>query len=436
MGRQANVFSFLAGDSRGHCIPNRGLTLTRSFHKGKDLVKRLNLLGVRAVKPARKQQHSRPEMAKTVLITGGAGFIASHCAAALLRNGYRVRALDNLDPQIHGAEREPPNYLDRRVELLVGDIRSPKVVRRALSDTDAVLHLAARVGVGQSMYEVADYTDVNSRGTAVLLEAMIERSIRRPFDRLVVASSMSIYGEGRYRASDGRLLANVERSPVRLKQGHWEPTDSCGRPIEAVPTDESKTPSTLSVYALSKYDQECLCLMVGGAYEIPTVALRFFNVYGPHQALSNPYSGVLAIFAARLLNERPPLIFEDGEQRRDFVYAGDVAEACRLALEVEGAVGHAFNIGSGRPVTIKDVARLLADTLAVPIEPEITGECRVGDVRHCFPDIGAARSVLGYQPRTQLEAGLERLVSWLTGRVAVDRVGEARAALVARGLTL
>ena len=373
-------------------------------------------------------------MAKTVLITGGAGFIASHCAAALLHHGYRVRALDNLDQQIHGAERRPPSYLDRRVELLIGDIRSPKTVRRALNDADAVLHLAARVGVGQSMYEVADYTDVNSRGTAVLLEAMIERAKRRPFDRLIVASSMSIYGEGRYRASDGRLLANVERSPMRLKQGYWEPTDGAGRLLEAVPTDEDKTPSMLSVYALSKYDQECLCLMVGGAYEIPTVALRFFNVYGPHQALSNPYSGVF--FASRLINGNPPLIFEDGEQRRDFVYAGDVAEACRLALEAEGAVGRALNIGSGQPVTIKEVARLLADTLGVPIEPEITGECRVGDVRHCFPDIAAARSVLGYRPRTQLDGGLAELVSWLRGRVAIDRVGEARAALAARGLTL
>jgi dTDP-L-rhamnose 4-epimerase len=375
-------------------------------------------------------------MAKTVLITGGAGFIASHCAAALLRHGYRVRALDNLDPQIHGSERRPPNYLDRRVELLIGDIRSAKAVRRALADADAVLHLAARVGVGQSMYEVADYTDVNSRGTAVLLEAMIERAERRPFDRLVVASSMSIYGEGRYRAGDGCLVANVERSSSQLKRGIWEPTDASGRPLEAVPTDENKNPSMLSVYALSKYDQECLCLMVGGAYEIPTVALRFFNVYGPHQALSNPYSGVLAIFAARLLNDRRPIIFEDGEQRRDFVHASDVAEACRLALETDGAVGRAFNIGSGRPITIKEVARLLADTMGIPIEPEITGECRIGDVRHCFPDIGAARSVLGYRPRTQLEAGLEELVGWLRGRVAVDRVSEARAALAVRGLTL
>jgi len=375
-------------------------------------------------------------MQKTVLITGGAGFIASHCAAALLRHGYRVRALDNLDPQIHGAERRPPSYLDRRVELLIGDIRSAKSVRRALIDVDAVLHLAARVGVGQSMYEVADYTDVNGRGTAVLLEAMIERAKRRPFDRLVAASSMSIYGEGLYRTADGRLLVNVERSSSQLKRGVWEPTDGCGRPLEAVPTDEKKTPSMHSVYALSKYDQERLCLMVGGAYEIPTVALRFFNVYGPHQALSNPYSGVLAIFAARLLNERPPLIFEDGQQRRDFVFAGDVAEACRLALQTDAAVGRAFNIGSGRPVTIREAAGLLADTLGVPIEPEITGECRIGDVRHCFPDISAARSVLGYEPRTQLAAGLVELVGWIKGRVAVDRVSEARAALAARGLTL
>jgi dTDP-L-rhamnose 4-epimerase len=381
-------------------------------------------------------QRSQPRMEKTVLITGGAGFIASHCTDALLRRGYRVRALDNLDPQIHGAERRPPTYLDRRVELLIGDIRSAKSVRRALADVDAVLHLAARVGVGQSMYEVADYTDVNTRGTAVLLEAMIDRAKRRPFDRLVVASSMSIYGEGLYRTWDGRLLANVERSSAQLKLGLWEPADSSGRPLEAMPTHEQKTPSVLSVYALSKYDQECLCLTVGRAYEIPTVALRFFNVYGPHQALSNPYSGVLAIFAARLLNERPPLIFEDGRQRRDFVYAGDVAEACRLALETEAAIGRAFNIGSGRPVTITEVATLLADALGVPIEPEITGECRIGDVRHCFPDISAARSVLGYEPRTEFDAGLLELVGWLKGRVAVDRVGEARAALAARGLTL
>ncbi|MBV9859189.1 MAG: NAD-dependent epimerase/dehydratase family protein [Alphaproteobacteria bacterium] len=375
-------------------------------------------------------------MTRTVLITGGAGFIASHCAALLLQHGCNVRALDNLDPQIHGPERNPPAYLDRRVELIVGDVRSPRTVRRALAGVDAVIHLAARVGVGQSMYEIADYTDVNGRGTAVLLEAMIERAQRQPFQRLVVASSMSVYGEGLYRAPDGSLVTAIERDPKRLKRGLWEPVDGAGRPLEALPTPETKPPSMLSVYALSKYDQERLCLMVGSAYDIPTVALRFFNVYGPHQALSNPYSGVLAIFAARLLNDRPPLIFEDGEQRRDFVYVGDVAEACRLALDSDAAIGKALNIGSDNPVTIKRVARLLAETLGSAIEPEITGECRVGDVRHCFPDMAETRAVLGYRPQTRLEDGLRRLVAWLDGRVAVDRVGEARAALAARGLTV
>jgi dTDP-L-rhamnose 4-epimerase len=375
-------------------------------------------------------------MTLTVLITGGAGFIASHCAALLLRQGCEVRALDNLDAQIHGAERRPPAYLDRRIDLVVGDIRSPRLVRRALAGVDAVIHLAARVGVGQSMYEVADYTDVNSRGTAVLLEAMVERARRRPFARLVVASSMSVYGEGLYRTADGTLVPVVERAARRLKSGLWEPTDADGEPLEPLPTPETKPVSMGSVYALSKYDQERLCLLVGGAYDIPTVALRFFNVYGPHQALSNPYSGVLAIFAARLLNNRSPLVFEDGEQRRDFVYVGDVAEACRLALCSDAAIGHAVNIGSGRAVTINQVARLLAEALGVAIEPEVTGECRVGDIRHCFPDISQARSVLGYRPRTTLEEGIGKLVAWLDGRVAIDRVGEALTALASRGLTV
>src|ERR1700704_4794788 len=247
---------------------------------------------------------------------------------------------------------------------------------------------------------------------------------------------MSIYGEGMYRTADGGLVQDAQRNARHLKRAVWDPVDAAGRKLEAVPTPEIKAPSICSVYALSKYDQERLCLLVGGAYDIPTIALRFFNVYGPHQALSNPYTGVLAIFAARLLNNRPPLIFEDGKQRRDFVYAGDVADACRLALEVDGAIGRAFNIGSGRPVTIEEVARLLAETLGVPIEPEITGECRIGDVRHCFPDISEARAALGYRPRTTLAAGLQKLVRWLDGRVAVDHVGEARAALASRGLTL
>ncbi len=375
-------------------------------------------------------------MQKKILVTGGAGFIASHLIDTLPKRGYEVRAFDNLDPQIHGANRTIPDYLDASIELTIGDIRDAAAVRRAIQDVDAVFHFAARVGVGQSMYEIADYTDVNNRGTAILLEAMIDRARERPFDRLVVASSMSIYGEGLYRSADDQVVTNAERSRGQLRDHFWDPVGEDGRVLIPVATPETKTPSLMSVYALSKYDQERLCLLIGGAYGIPTVALRFFNVYGPRQALSNPYSGVLAIFAARLLNRKPPLIFEDGLQQRDFVHVGDVAEACRLALEVEGAVGHSLNVGSGRPVSIRYVADRLAATLGIDIEPEITGEYRVGDIRHCFPDIEQAQKALGYRPRMRLEDGIAELAGWLEGRIAVDRIAEAREALAARSLTL
>jgi dTDP-L-rhamnose 4-epimerase len=375
-------------------------------------------------------------MPQKILITGGAGFIGSHLADLLLAHGYEVRALDNLDPQIHGERRRVPDYLDDEVELVVGDVRDSETVRRCLHDTDAVFHFAARVGVGQSMYEVIDYTDVNNRGTTVLLEAMIERAKRRPFDRLVVASSMSVYGEGLYQRSDGGLVGNAERSIERLRRGRFDPVDHDGEPLTPLITPETKTPSLMSVYALSKYDQERLCLLIGNAYGIPTVALRFFNVYGPRQALSNPYSGVLAIFASRLLNGKSPLIFEDGEQRRDFVHVGDIAAACRLALEVDSAVGGSFNIGSGNTITVSQVAQRLARTIGVDIDPEVTGQCRVGDVRHCFPDITLAQTIMGFQPRMRIEAGMEELAGWLEGKIAIDRVAEAREALAMRSLTI
>jgi dTDP-L-rhamnose 4-epimerase len=375
-------------------------------------------------------------MSRLVLITGGAGFIASHCADDLLRRGYRVRALDNLDPQVHGTTGAPPDYLDSEVDLIVGDVRDPDCVRRALDGVDAVFHFAARVGVGQSMYEIADYTAVNNKGTAVLLEAILERGKRRPIDRLVVASSMSIYGEGLYQAADGSLVERACRTIEQLRQQDWEPRNGDGAALTPVATPESKAPSLSSVYALSKYDQERLCLMLGAAYGIPTVALRFFNVYGQRQALSNPYTGVLAIFAARLLNKKPPLIFEDGRQRRDFVHVGDVAEACRLALEVEGANGRALNIGSGQSSTVLEIAHRLADALGVDIAPDVTNQCRIGDIRHCFPDISEAQAVLGYQPRHRLEDGIEELAEWLGGQIAADRAEHARAELAGRGLSL
>jgi dTDP-L-rhamnose 4-epimerase len=372
-------------------------------------------------------------MPRRVLITGGAGFIGSHVADNLLRHGYEVRALDNLSSQVHGPEAGRPSYLNPDVELIVGDIRNRQVVDRTLNGIDAVFHFAAAVGVGQSMYELAHYTASNNLGTAILLEALVAR----PVDRLVVASSMSVYGEGLYRNAAGAAVLAPERSSAQLRRGEWEPVDSDGAPLAPVATPETKPPSLASVYALSKYDQERLCLMVGGAYGIHTTALRFFNVYGPRQALSNPYTGVLAIFAARLLNDNPPLIFEDGEQRRDFVNVLDIAECCRLALEMPQSSGQVFNVGSGGWTTVNEIARRLAEQLGKQhLSPEITRKYRVGDIRHCFADISRARHVLGYAPRVDLEEGLRDLVLWLDGQIAADRVAEARRALEIRGLTV
>jgi dTDP-L-rhamnose 4-epimerase len=373
-------------------------------------------------------------MSRAVLITGGAGFIGSHLADALLRRGDRVRVLDNLDPQVHGAGQRRPDYLDDDVELVAGDVRDAAAVERALDGIDSVFHLAACVGVGQSMYEVARYTDVNNRGTAVLLEALI----KRPVERLVVASSMSLYGEGLYRSADGTITAAAERTLDQLKERRWEVTDANGNTLTPVPTPETKTPSLASVYALSKYDQERLTLMVGRAYNIPTVALRFFNVYGTRQALSNPYTGVLAIFASRLLNDKPPLVNEDGNQRRDFVSVHDVADACILAMEhAPDVAGQVFNVGSGRNYTVLEVARRLSDVLGkTNLEPDISGKYRVGDIRHCFADISLTRDLLGYEPKVAFEDGLVQLAQWLEGQIAVDRVQQAAAELSARGLTL
>lgn len=372
-------------------------------------------------------------MNKRILITGGAGFIGSHLADELLAHGYQVRVLDCLAPQVHGANAKKPDYLNSEVELLVGDVCDPETVRRALEGIDAVCHLAALVGVGQSMYEVAPYTEVNNLGTATLLQALIER----PVERLLVASSMSIYGEGLYRAPDGNAAVGVERNLEQLKAGDWEVRNVAREILTPLPTPETKAPALASVYALSKYDQERMCLLIGRAYSIPTVALRFFNVFGTRQSISNPYTGVLAIFASRFLNHRAPLIFEDGGQQRDFVSVYDVTQACRLALEVPDAAGEVFNVGSGQHYTVCEVAERMASALNQPdIQPEVTGNYRVGDIRHCFADISRARAVLGYEPRISFEEGLKELATWLEGRVAEDRVAEASAELAARGLTI
>jgi dTDP-L-rhamnose 4-epimerase len=374
-----------------------------------------------------------PRAGTRVLITGGAGFIGSHVANLLTEHGCRVRAYDTLTDQVHGGADGFPDHLHADVECVNGDVRDRDALRAALQDVDAVYHLAAAVGVGQSMYQIAHYTAVNNLGTAILLECLAER----PVERLVVASSMSVYGEGLYRLGD-RLIEPAGRARDQLRRGEWEVLEA-GVPLTPVPTPEEKTPIPTSVYALSKYDQEKLCLLAGDAYGIPTVALRFFNVYGPYQALSNPYTGVLAIFAARCLNGNPPLIFEDGRQQRDFVNVRDVARACMLAMTTT-ATGQAFNVGSGKAYSIAEIAEAIIEAVGANVAPEVTGNFRVGDIRHCYADIGKARQFLGYEPQVGLRDGLKQLAEWLsqaeTRDGARDNFMHASSELARRGLTL
>ena len=372
-------------------------------------------------------------MISTVLITGGAGFIGSHLTDHLLAQGYSVRILDALVPQVHGDTGRHPAYLSRHAEFIRGDIRDPEAVQRALKGVDAVFHLAATVGVGQSMYQIHLYSDVNALGTAVLLEALADH----PVKRLVVASSMSVYGEGLYKTSAGQTVENAARSLARLRSHEWDLYGDHEEKLLPVATPETKIPALHSVYALSKYYQERLCLNVAQAYGIPCIGLRFFNVFGTRQSLSNPYTGVLAIFASRLLNNRPPMIHEDGLQRRDFVYIKDLVQACGLALSVSECGGQVFNIGSGRASTILEVAEKLAMALDKPdIEPQITGKYRSGDIRNCFADISKAREVLGYKPLYGLEEGLAELVEWLSTQSAEDHSSVAARQLAERGLTV
>lgn len=369
-------------------------------------------------------------MSKTVLVTGGAGFIGRAVIARLVDQGHRVRVLDALVEQVHGGSGWPAE-LTGMAECVAGDVRDPDAVERALDGIDSVIHLAAEVGVGQSMYEVERYTAVNELGSAILFEKLIGRPIRR----VVTASSMSIYGEGLYRDADGNPVEDARRIAVRDQQREWNPLDDQGRPLIPVATPESKRPSLESIYALGKYVQERQTHIMAQAYGYEGVCLRLFNVYGPGQALSNPYTGVLAIFASRLMNGERPMIFEDGEQRRDFVHVDDVARAFCDALTVPGAAGHTLNIGSGTDRSVREIAETLATALGRgELSPEIVGKGRIGDIRHCFCDTRLAREIIGFEAQEDFGAGVQRLAQWVSEQRATDRVATARAELEARGL--
>jgi dTDP-L-rhamnose 4-epimerase len=368
-------------------------------------------------------------MGETVLITGGAGFIGRHLTQALLDRGDRVRILDSLIEQVHPT-RARPTELPSDAELVVGDVRDGAVVLKALKGVDKVVHLAAEVGVGQSMYAVDRYTSVNDYGTAVLFQQLIDN----PVQRVVVASSMSIYGEGLYRTADGRLVEDVVRGG-RNPDGSWDPLDEAGRPLIPAPTPETKANGIRSVYAIGKFVQERLTLTLTRQYGMSGSALRLWNAYGPGQALSNPYTGVLAIFASRIANGQAPMVFEDGRQRRDFVHVRDVARAFLLALDKAEADGEVFNIGSGVDRTVEEVATLQAAAMGRPdLVCELAGKARAGDIRHCIPDLTKARTVLGYEAQEDFAEGLAELAEWVARQEAEDRVVEARKELEMRGL--
>jgi dTDP-L-rhamnose 4-epimerase len=365
---------------------------------------------------------------KHILVTGGGGFIGRHVADDLIGRGYEVRILDSLIEQVHGSGEID---LPAGAELIKGDVRDPAATAKALQGVDAVVHLAAEVGVGQSMYEISRYVGANDLGTAVLLEGMI----KHPVERIVVASSMSVYGEGLYTDGGGRALANVRRNLSRVKAGLWDPVCEAGEILTPIATDEQKAVDLASIYALTKYVQERAVLIFGEAYGVDAVALRLFNVFGPGQALSNPYTGVLANFASRLANGQSPMVFEDGAQKRDFVHVRDVARAFCLALERPQARGHVINVGSGHAYSVAEIATLLAEAMGVSeLKPEILRKARAGDIRHCFADVSKARDLLGYEARKRLEDSLDEMVRWVRGTVAVDRGVEMKRELESMGL--
>ena len=369
-----------------------------------------------------------------VLVTGGAGYIGSHLVDELVRREYQVTVLDNLEPQVHRSGAWP-SYANSQAAYVRGDVRDRSVFEPLVLASDVVVHFAAAVSVGQSMYQIDRYVDVNTRGTALLLDILV--NAKHHVRKVLVASSIGVYGEGAYRCSSHGVVAPAIRPESQLAARDWEQRcPACGEHVVSIPTPEDKPLYRDNIYSMTKYHQEEMVLLIGKTYGIPAVAPRFFNVYGPRQSLSNPYAGVAAIWLSRLLNGRPPVVFEDGGQLRDFVSIHDVVDCLMLMIEKSGADFLPVNVGSGETITILEIARLLRRLLGVEIEPQVTQSGRRFDIRHNTADISRAAGTLGFQPTVSLEQGFSELIAWArtTPDVAVDFFDRALDELSEKGL--
>lgn len=369
-------------------------------------------------------------MSYKILVTGGAGFIGSFLVDQLIEQGHEIRILDNLEPQVH--QGKTPDYLNPKAEFIKGDVLDMDTIKKAIEDVEIVFHEAAMVGVGQSMYQITRYVNANITGTANLLDVLVnkENSVKK----VMVAASMSSYGEGAYKDASGNVVYPSIRPTTQLEKHDWVNKADDGSELTPIPTPETKPFHENSIYAITKANQEDMVLNIGKSYGIPSVALRYFNVFGPRQSLSNPYTGVAAIFMSRILNNNRPTVFEDGLQTRDFISVHDIVRANIMAMNSSSADYEMFNVGTGNPRSILGIAQTLAKICGKEIEPEVTGQFRKGDVRHCYADISKIKSAIGFEPKVSFEEGMQELIEWSKNQESVDKVDDATEELKKKGL--